>query len=495
MMTEEYLHGTETVYLDDGDGPIEVVRASVGAMIVTAPNAQAAMKATLELGSVANSNDLKLEAIDANTQGNGISMELLAGGGPSVTTGVKVIGQAITVTLGTDANGDLNASASDIITALSTDDDASALLVATTTSNGSGLMPVEPQTYLSGGQDEAFPLGEPVLVYQKKQIAMAGDGGTLKTALTEMAQQKMGMVVVVRVEDSEDQAQLISNIIGTVDENNQHSGLQSLLLAGSKIGIKPRLITVPEYSSLPGVGWAMEAVARRLKAHCIIEGSKQSFEDVVAEGRAYTNSYYVHPKVKLIGTDGITRIRPNSATVLGHILRCDAEYGYWQSPSNRQIFINGITPEVDWISGDPLSTANLYNEKDVTVFNARDGKHFLWGNRLTNHKFFNQERIRFVVGESIELAHLDYVDRNITKPYVGTITDRIDGLIRRLVKRGVLRGGRVWLDTELNDDETIRSGKIYWNYELQFFGVAERLVFRQHINHNGYNEVLADYAA
>ncbi|GAL31239.1 hypothetical protein JCM19239_1363 [Vibrio variabilis] len=47
-----------------------------------------------------------------------------------------------------------------------------------------------------------------------------------------------------------------------------------------------------------------------------------------------------------------------------------------------------------------------------------------------------------------------------------------------------MRGGRVWLDAELNDDETIRSGEIYWDYELQFYGVAERLVFRQHINHD-----------
>lgn len=75
-----------------------------------------------------------------------------------------------------------------------------------------------------------------------------------------------------------------------------------------------------------------------------------------------------------------------------------------------------MKPEVDWQSGDPLSTANLLNEKDITVFTGRDSKFYLWGNRLTNHKFFNQERIRYVVGESIELAHLDYVDRNITKP-------------------------------------------------------------------------------
>ncbi|GAL31237.1 phage tail sheath monomer [Vibrio variabilis] len=127
----------------------------------------------------------------------------------------------------------------------------------------------------------------------------------------------MGLCVVVRVEDDADQAQLISNLIGGVDANGAHSGLQALLMAGSTLGIKPRLITVPEYSSLPGVGAAMEAVAQRLRAHPIIEGSKFTFADVVAEGRSYTHAYYVHPRVKLIGNDGLTYERPSSARCLG----------------------------------------------------------------------------------------------------------------------------------------------------------------------------------
>lgn len=494
-MRQEYLHGAETVYLDDGDGPIEVVRASVGAIIATAPNSARATAAALTLGSVMSSNDITLTAKVAGSQGNGISVEVVAGMGPSVATSVSMIGQAVTVVLGTDGAGALNASATQVKSVIDTHVDVSAMLTASIASDGSGLMAVEFQQYLSGGQNEAYPLNTPVLVSQKKQIAMAGDGGTLKDALTEVANQQFGLCIVVRVDEGADQSELISNIIGQVDAEGNYSGLQSLLMAQSKCGVKPRLVIVPEYSSLPGVGMAMEAVAKRLKGHAIIEGSKQSFEDVVAEGRAYHSAYYIHPKVKLIGSDGITRIRPCSATVLGHILRCDAEFGYWESPSNRPINIAGFTPDIDWISGDTLSTANLFSEKDITVFTARDSKFYLWGNRLTDHKFLCQQRVRYVVGESIEMAHQDYVDRNITKSYVATITDRINVLIRRLVKRGVLRGGRVWLDMELNDDDTIRSGQIYWNYELQFYGVAERLVFRQYINHDGYNEVLVDYAA
>ena len=73
----------------------------------------------------------------------------------------------------------------------------------------------------------AFPLNEPVLITNPQSaIAKAGTKGTLAKSLQLIANQSKPVVVVVRVAEGtgdgeEAQAQTISNIIGTTDENGK----------------------------------------------------------------------------------------------------------------------------------------------------------------------------------------------------------------------------------------------------------------------------------
>lgn len=91
----------------------------------------------------------------------------------------------------------------------------------------------------------AFPLNEPVLITNPQSaIAKAGTKGTLKKSLQLIANQSKPVVVVVRVaegtgDDEEAQAQTISNIIGTTDENGKYTGLKALLTAKAVTGVKP----------------------------------------------------------------------------------------------------------------------------------------------------------------------------------------------------------------------------------------------------------------
>jgi len=52
----------------------------------------------------------------------------------------------------------------------------------------------------------------------------------------------------------------------------------------------------------------------------------------------------------------------------------------------------------------------------------------------------------------------------------------------------VISGGECWLDNELNV-AAIGTGQVYWDYDLGFYDVAERMTFRQHVT-DRYNEAI-----
>jgi phage tail sheath protein FI len=122
----------------------------------------------------------------------------------------------------------------------------------------------------------------------------------------------------------------------------------------------------------------------------------------------------------------------------------------------------------------------------VAVIVNQQGGWFLYGNRLSNGDMLPHQRIRYMVGDSILYAHQELVDRNVTKNYVDGVKNRVNNLLRRLKSREVISGGACWLDNELNV-AAIGTGQVYWDYDLGFYDIAERMTFRQHVT-DQYNE-------
>lgn len=335
-----------------------------------------------------------------------------------------------------------------------------------------------------------FPLNKPVLVNSDKQIAKAGTTGTLKNALEDIYRQTGAVVVVVRVEEDADAGVELANVIGQLDnDTGTYGGLKALLFAESRLGLRPRLIIAPEYSHLVGVGAELEATAKKLNATAIIDGSETGFSAVVAEVKQFDQALFVNCGIKLLNAEGEPITRKASATVAGHIVRVDNEEGYWHSPSSRKIYgIIGTSEDIDHAIGSTTSKANLYNAQNVTVIVNQKGGFFLYGNRLANGTMLPHQRIRYIVGDSILYAHQELVDRNVTKGYVDGVQGRVNSLLRRLKSRDVISGGECWLDKELNT-AAIGTSQVYWDYDLGFYDVAERLTFRQHIT-DRYNDAI-----
>ncbi|WP_372830511.1 hypothetical protein [Pontibacterium sp.] len=336
-----------------------------------------------------------------------------------------------------------------------------------------------------------FPLGVPVLCNSDKLIAKAGTTGTLRNALKDIYRQTGAVVVVVRQAEEDVEADQIAEVIGGIDnETGSYSGIKALLAAESLVGVKPRLLIAPEFSQLPAVGAALESTAKKMNAIPIIDGDESGYSPVIAACATYQEAYFVNGGARLFDVDQAAEVgRYASATVAGHIVRVDNEEGYWHSPSNRKVYeILGSREIIDFAVGSKTCKANLYNSENVSCLVRKQGGLYLRGNRLANGIMLPHQRIRYLVGDSIMQAHEEYVDGNVTKGYVEFVTDRVNKLLRRLTLRKVISGGKCWVDKELNIS-AIGTSQVFWDYDLGFYDVAERMTFRQHVT-DSYNQAI-----
>ncbi|MGL5285895.1 MAG: phage tail sheath C-terminal domain-containing protein [Aeromonas sp.] len=361
--------------------------------------------------------------------------------------------------------------------------------------------------------EEAFPLDTPVLVNSDKFIAKAGSG-PLRDALQDIYRQAGALCVVVRVNSglnvvvsatttkaaakaaaatAAEPRDVMHPVVGGVDSDGKYYGLEALLVAESAVGVRPTLLMLAtgrqDYvTEVP----ALENVASKLHAIPLVGMPEGGSASAIAQANKMEGVYFVYGTA-YFGKDGLGNdiYRDAVATVMGHIIRVDNEEGYWNSPSSRKINgLSGMKNPVDHQIGSKTSTANLLNSKNVTCIVQQNGGFYLYGNRLTGTKstLLPHQRIRYIVGLSIQQAHQELVDRNVTANYVESVKARVNNLLRRLVLREVISGGECWVDSELNKS-LIGTSQVIWDYDLGFYDVAERMTFRQHTN-SAYNEAI-----
>lgn len=128
----------------------------------------------------------------------------------------------------------------------------------------------------SDADPAAFPLNTAVLVTKiDAAMAKAGNLGTLSGALAAIKEQASPVLVVVRVADGEGadaaakQADQDGKTIGTAVGSN-YTGMQALLSAQAKLGVKPKILGAPGLDS-QAVTTALVAVAQKLRAFVYAE--------------------------------------------------------------------------------------------------------------------------------------------------------------------------------------------------------------------------------
>ena len=345
----------------------------------------------------------------------------------------------------------------------------------------------------------AFPLNQPVLVTNVlSAIGKAGSHGTLAAALHAIADQAKPVTVVVRVEEGEDEAATISNIIGTTDENGRYTGMKALLSAQTQLGVKPRILGVPGLDSLE-VATALASIAQQLRAFAYVSayGCK-----TISEAMAYRENFSQR-ELMVIWPDFIawntvanqSETAYATARALGLRAKIDTETGWHKTLSNVGVNgVTGISSSVFWDLQQVGTDADLLNEACVTTLIRKDGFRF-WGNRTCSDDplfaFENYTRTAQVIADTMAEAHMWANDKPLTPVLVRDIIAGINAKFREMVSAGYLLGASCWYDETANDKETLKAGKLFIDYDYTPVPPLEDLTLRQRIT----DTYLANFAA
>lgn len=486
----QFLHGVEVIEIDDGSRPIQTVKSAVIGLVGTAPLSAAATSAALTIGTAILNDGLNLTAVKTGTEGNAISVEVLAPTAASSELAVTVTNNKISIQLASDESGALTTTATELASALMADPAAKALVTAVALGDGSGDVAPVSRAYLSGGENEPFPLKKPVAVAgSRKLIEKLGKEGTLPAAFDDIFDQTGALVIVVRAEKGQTEEQTQANVI---------EAMQAFLDSQTETGYTPRILVAPEFSQFNAVATELEAKAKRLRAIAYLDCDRTaSYTDAIKRARQFGERVEITwPWVRVFDTELAKEIdRPYSARAAGLRARIDAEKGFWWSKSNQEIYgIVGTSQPVDWALGDPNTTANMLNENKVSTI-IREGGFRHWGNRTcsTDPKwtFEQTRRTADMINDSVQRSHLWAVDRNITKTYVDDVISGVNAYLRELKALGAILGGECWADKELNTPATIQKGIVYFDFDFCPPYPAEHIVFRSRLNNAYLEEVFS----
>jgi phage tail sheath protein FI len=340
-----------------------------------------------------------------------------------------------------------------------------------------------------------FPINTPVLLTGNPAAAAdLNDTGTLKDAVDDVFDQIGAYTIVIRVEEGLDAAETMSNLVG---DATQLTGVHALKKAEAQLGIKPRLIAIPGFTSGDGqtanpVVAELVGVLDELKAVAFVDGPDTTDADALSYRELIGSQrvYIVDPKVLVWDTTTSAYVaRPASARFAGVQARVDTNLGFWHSLSNKPI--NGIGGASRTVTYGLQS--NHLNENHVgTIINMGSG-FITWGNRAATEDdlwvFLSVRRTADFINEAIEKAYLEFVDKPFSAANLKFMLESGNAAMRTFKASGAILGGRVWINETLNEPTEMAAGKITLSMEFEPPAPMEDIRFFAHRNIQYYLEL------
>jgi phage tail sheath protein FI len=336
-----------------------------------------------------------------------------------------------------------------------------------------------------------------LITSEREAIAAWGAEAAITKACQAIFARAKAVIVGCGVAAVTEAAAQTSAIIGGVLVSGQRTGLQALLDGKSKFNAQPRLLIAPKHTATLAVATALDGLAAKLRAMAIIDGPNTTDEAAMAYAENFGSKrvFMVDPGVQFWDTVASATIdAPASAWAAGMFAYTDAEYGFWASPSNKEMVgITGTSRPVEFLDGDETCRANLLNNANITTI-IRDDGFRLWGNRTMSSdakwSFVTRVRTMDIVMDAILYGHKWAVDRSITKTYIKDVTDGLQAFMRDLKNQGAIINFEVYADTELNTASQLEQGKVYWNIRFTDVPPAENPNFRVEVTNQWLTEVL-----
>lgn len=352
--------------------------------------------------------------------------------------------------------------------------------------------------------DTAFPLNEPVLITNISNIIdKAGDEktSTIRRTLKVIDSMVSAPVIVVRVAESENQdpelaaTETQANVIGDV-VNGKKTGLQALLVAEQRFGLRPRIIGCPDLDSQPVVN-EMVSIAKKLNAFVYAYAHDCDSKEAAALYRdefAARELMLLWPQWKYPYSDDVGPMSP-VPYALALRAQLDNTVGFHKTISN-VAFAGpiGITEDVSFDLLDPNTDAGYLNEAEITTLIRFEGYRF-WGNRTTSDDpqfaFENYARTAQILKETMAMGQFWAMDKGLHPSLAKDIVEGINNKLREYIREGQLIGGECWFDEALNPSDQLIQGKLVLKYNYTPVPPLENLGLIQEFT----DTYLIDFAA
>ncbi|HAT2167666.1 TPA: phage tail sheath family protein [Citrobacter freundii] len=292
-----------------------------------------------------------------------------------------------------------------------------------------------------------------------------------------------------------------ADIIGTVNAAGNRTGMKLLNDSFILFGYFAKILIAPVFCTQNSVSVELIAMAEKLGAVAYIDAPiGTTFAQALAgrgpEGTINFNTSsdrvrLCYPHVKVY--DPVTnaeRLEPLSQRAAGLRAKVDLDKGFWWSSSNQEILgITGVERQLSAMIDDPQSEVNLLNEQGITtVFSSYGSGLRLWGNRCAAwptvthmRNFENVRRTGDMINESLRYFSQQYIDMPITQALIDDLTESVNAYGRKLIGDGALLGFSCWFDLSRNSKEELSAGHLLLNYKYTPPPPLERLTFETEI--------------
>jgi phage tail sheath protein FI len=470
-MAANFLHGVETIEINSGVNPVTIVKSSVIAIVGTAP-----------LGTK-NTPILVLSPNDAVQFGQQLpgftipqALDAIFKQGPATVVVVNSFNDTtntaqVTLESRTITSGKLKLSAAPI--------GAFTVFLTDGTTPFTGTLNVD-YSIDAFGNFTALS-------------AVASEGLVLKFTF-----KKIDLATITA-------AQIIGTNVAGV-----RTGTKCFDLIFNTFGFTPKILIAPVYVELLAVATELIAIAPKFRAIALIDAPLTTTvtQAIAGRGPASTmnfktssdRAYLLNPHLKVYNADTDSNVNvPYSQFMAGVIAAVDLNFGYWNSPSNREILgIVGTEYLVTAALNDATTDANLLNEKGITTtFTGYGTGTRTWGNRSasfptsTNPKnFIVIRRIADIVHESLEQAMLPFIDKPLNQATIDAIRETGNSFFRTLIGRGAVLAGSKCVYSAENTAIELAAGHV--TFDLVFMGPtpAERITFKSFLDINLLGQIV-----
>ncbi|HAW49157.1 MAG TPA: phage tail protein [Roseovarius sp.] len=344
-----------------------------------------------------------------------------------------------------------------------------------------------------------YPANTPTWISGPRQAAELGATGTAKDVYTQIYAYGVSRVIMVFVDEGLDAAATEANVIG---DPVAQTGVHALTLAQAVLGVEPDLIGAPGFT-MPAdpatknpVAVALDTVGTTLKAEFAAQGPVTGLADRTTYAELWSSRLIrlIANQMRIYDADDAAVVTQEAeASYLGAVAKRIIDKGFWWSVSNTRVMgaVAAAQP-VAYIIDDGQTEGHLLSELGYATIVQDDGLRWL-GNRTRatdpRDAFATTVRTRRMIGESIVEGHRWARDKPMSDQLVRDIVDSVQSYLDRLTGRGAILGGKVWVDPELNTDDSLDMGQLFIDVDWGDAAPLERLTFNIH-DTNEYNSRL-----